>query len=408
MKKILLLFLTVLTLQTTVFAQTGISFIYINGSNSNDDKSYNWFVNGIEKLHPILKKQFEKNDRINELFLKNGEYQINNNPVIFFWGDKSQNNLLFVKKQLDISKALSPTMAYSVRELLASCLHDAIWVQKTHNMNKVLEELNTLVKSEYEKGNNIVLYGYSAGSFVTYEYLFNRMPYLNLDNLFENLNVNDNIKNYVKQHPKRNTCIAALQSGHIGVVSEDGKLLLDPEENLFKKSYDELDTATEQVCMPENSIKGIVNFASPLVLFYSDLADPDYELTYYNKLMLEYILEKGLFWLTVNYREDPLGFPTSQNLTNDEMSQIANIELTDPKGFVFDNSSIWSKRSFIFAHTSYWSTSKTLAKAIVKTYLYGYDFQYDPEFQQKVLNSRTYQKIKKDVNTDLKTKEKTL
>ena len=408
MKKILLLFLTVLTLQTTVFAQTGISFIYINGSNSNDDKSYNWFVNGIEKLHPILKKQFEKNDRINELFLKNGEYQINNNPVIFFWGDKSQNNLLFVKKQLDISKALSPTMAYSVRELLASCLHDAIWVQKTHNMNKVLEELNTLVKSEYEKGNNVVLYGYSAGSFVTYEYLFNRMPYLNLDNLFENLNVNDNIKNYVKQHPKRNTCIAALLSGHIGVVSEDGKLLLDPEENLFKKSYDELDTATEQVCMPENSIKGIVNFASPLVLFYSDLADPDYELTYYNKLMLEYILEKGLFWLTVNYREDPLGFPTSQNLTNDEMSQIANIELTDPKGFVFDNSSIWSKRSFIFAHTSYWSTSKTLAKAIVKTYLYGYDFQYDPEFQQKVLNSRTYQKIKKDVNTDLKTKEKTL
>lgn len=408
MKKILLLFLTVLTLQTTVFAQTGISFIYINGSNSNDDKSYNWFVNGIEKLHPILKKQFEKNDRINELFLKNGEYQINNNPVIFFWGDKSQNNLLFVKKQLDISKALSPTMAYSVRELLASCLHDAIWVQKTHNMNKVLEELNTLVKSEYEKGNNVVLYGYSAGSFVTYEYLFNRMPYLNLDNLFENLNVNDNIKNYVKQHPKRNTCIAALQSGHIGVVSEDGKLLLDPEENLFKKSYDELDTATEQVCMPENSVKGIVNFASPLVLFYSDLADPDYELTYYNKLMLEYILEKGLFWLTVNYREDPLGFPTSQNLTNDEMSQIANIELTDPKGFVFDNSSIWSKRSFIFAHTSYWSTSKTLAKAIVKTYLYGYDFQYDPEFQQKVLNSRTYQKIKKDVNTDLKTKEKTL
>lgn len=408
MKKILLLFLTVLTLQTTVFAQTGISFIYINGSNSNDDKSYNWFVNGIEKLHPILKKQFEKNDRINELFLKNGEYQINNNPVIFFWGDKSQNNLLFVKKQLDISKALSPTMAYSVRELLASCLHDAIWVQKTHNMNKVLEELNTLVKSEYEKGNNVVLYGYSAGSFVTYEYLFNRMPYLNLDNLFENLNVNDNIKNYVKQHPKRNTCIAALQSGHIGVVSEDGKLLFDPEENLFKKSYDELDTATEQVCMPENSVKGIVNFASPLVLFYSDLADPDYELTYYNKLMLEYILEKGLFWLTVNYREDPLGFPTSQNLTNDEMSQIANIELTDPKGFVFDNSSIWSKRSFIFAHTSYWSTSKTLAKAIVKTYLYGYDFQYDPEFQQKLLNSRTYQKIKKDVNTDLKTKEKTL
>lgn len=408
MKKILILILAIFALQTGTFAQTGISFVYINGSNSNDEKSYEWFVNGVQKLHPVLKKQFEKDDRITELFLQNGNYTINNDPVIFFWGDKSQNNLKYVKKQLDISKALSPTMAYTVREILASCLHDAIWVQKTHNMNKVLDELHTLVKSESQKGNSVVLYGYSAGSFVTYEYLFNRMPYLNLNNLFAKLDVNPNIKNYVKEHPKNNTCIAALQSGNIGVISEDGKLLFDPEENLFQKHYDNLDAVTAQVCMPENSVKGIVNFASPLVLFYSDLADPEYELTYYNKLMLKYIMEKGLFWLTVNYREDPLGFPTSQNLTSDEISQIADIEIENPKGFVFDNSSIWSKRSFIFAHTSYWSTRKTLAKAIAKTYLYGYDFQYDKEFQQKVINSRKYKKIQNDINKNENTKEEKL
>ena len=90
------------------------------------------------------------------------------------------------------------------------------------------------------------------------------------------------------------------------------------------------------------------------------------------------------------------------------MSQIADIEIENPKGFVFDNSSIWSKRSFIFAHTSYWSTRKTLAKAIAKTYLYGYDFQYDKEFQQKVINSRKYKKIQNDINKNENVKEEKL
>lgn len=400
MKKILSILFILLAFQLNAFAQNSISFVYINGSNNNDEKSQNWFLDGIQKLHPVMKKQFEENERTAELFLKNGEYKINEEPVIFFWGDKSQSNLEFVKEQLDISKALGPTLAYEVREILTACLHDAIWVQKKHNMNKVLEDLNTLVKSEYNKGNSLVLYGYSAGSFVTYEYLFNRLPYLNLNNLFESQNVKPDIKEYVKTHPKNNTCIAALQTGQIGIVSEDGKLMFDPDEKIFKEHYDKLDQATEQACMPENAVKGIVNFASPLVLFYSDLADPEYELTYYNKLMLKYILEKGLFWITVNYREDPLGFPTSRNLTIDEITRIANLEVNNPGGFVFDNSSIWSKRSFLFAHTSYWSTRKTLAKAIVKTYLYGYDFQYNPEFQQKVLNSGKYKKLQKDFSKE--------
>lgn len=73
-----------------------------------------------------------------------------------------------------------------------------------------------------------------------------------------------------------------------------------------------MDIATEKVCSPKGAVRGVVNFASPLVLFYSDLADSDYELTYYNKLMLKYIMENGLFMLTVNFREDPLGFPTSK------------------------------------------------------------------------------------------------
>lgn len=51
--------------------------------------------------------------------MKDGQYSINENPVIFFWGDKSKTDLEFVEQQLDISKAFSPTIAYGVRSLIA-------------------------------------------------------------------------------------------------------------------------------------------------------------------------------------------------------------------------------------------------------------------------------------------------
>ena len=387
MKKILGLILGLLLLQNICFAETGVSFVYINGSNNNDEKMTNWYIEGVQKLHPVLKEKFEKNKEIKEVFLNKPQYKINEDPVIFFWGDKSKNDLEFVQNQLDLSKAFSPTLAYKVRSMLAAYLHDAIWVQKQHNMLPILDDLNETIKTENEKGNKVVLYGYSAGSFVTYEYMFNKLPYINLENLSAALDFRENIKKLIKEQPVDNTCISALSKAKIGVVSENGNLLFRPADSINEENYLALKDATKAYCAPEDTLKGVVNFASPLVLFYSDLANPDYELNYYNKLMLKYIMEKGLFFLTVNYREDPLGFPSSRNLTIDEMEQLANIEINNPKGFIYDNSSVWSKRSVLFAHTSYWSARRTFSKAVVKAFTNGYRLQYDKEFQEKVLKN---------------------
>ena len=387
MKKILGLILGLLLLQNICFAETGVSFVYINGSNNNDEKMTNWYIEGVQKLHPVLKEKFEKNKEIKEVFLDKPQYKINEDPVIFFWGDKSKNDLEFVQNQLDLSKAFSPTLAYKVRSMLAAYLHDAIWVQKQHNMLPILDDLNETIKTENEKGNKVVLYGYSAGSFVTYEYMFNKLPYINLENLSAALDFRENIKKLIKEQPVDNTCISALSKAKIGVVSENGNLLFRPADSINEENYLALKDATKAYCAPEDTLKGVVNFASPLVLFYSDLANSDYELNYYNKLMLKYIMEKGLFFLTVNYREDPLGFPSSRNLTIDEMEQLANIEINNPKGFIYDNSSVWSKRSVLFAHTSYWSARRTFSKAVVKAFTNGYRLQYDKEFQEKVLKN---------------------
>ena len=386
MKKILLLFSIMLCFQNISFsAQTNISFVYINGSNNNDEKMKTWYEKGVRKLHPVLKKRFEKNRDTKKWFNeKTGIYHINDEPVIFFWGHRSKNDLAFVKEKLDLSKAISSTMSYVVRNMLTSYLHDAIWVQKTHNMNPIVDNLNDVVKAEAAKGNEVILYGYSAGTFITYNYLLNKLPYLNLVDLFNVLKVNDSTKQFIKENPKKNTCISALADAHIGIVSTDGHLYLDPSED-FKTNYMNLDKSTENVCAPVGSLKGIVNFASPLVLFYSDAADPDYEFTYYNKLMMQYIMDNGLFWLTVNFREDPLGFPTTKNLTPSEMSEISGVNFTNPSGMIYDNSGVWSKRPFLFAHTAYWNARRPFANAIVKTLVKGMRFNYDEDYQMQVL-----------------------
>lgn len=375
MKKILGIILGLILMQNICFA--GVSFLYINGSNNNDEKTKKWFETGVQKLHPTLKQKFEKNTEINTFFENNPEYKINEQPVIFFWGDKSKNDLEFVQKQLDLTKALCPTLAYTVRSIFASCLHDAIWVQKQHNMLPILDDLNEKVIEEKEKGNKVILYGYSAGTFITYEYMFNKLRYINPQALFNAIDVDDNVRKFVKENPVENTCISALSKAGIGTVSQEGHLLFN-KSNL-EENYLKIQQATQTACAPKDTLQGIVNFASPLVLFYSDLADPDYELNYYNKLMTKYIIEQGLFFITVNYREDPLGFPTSRNLTLDEMQKVMNVEFIEPKGFIYDNSTVWSKRPFMFAHTSYWSSRRAFSNAVVKAFIEGYKNTKDGE-----------------------------
>ena len=197
MKKILCLLMAIFLFQNVSLASGNVSFLYINGSNNNDEKMKNWFEKGVTKLHPVMKKSFEKNQEASALLLKNGQYSINSDARIFFWGDKSKNDLEFVEQQLDLSKAFSPTIAYGVRSLMAGFLHDAIWVQKSHHMLPIVDDLHQTVVDEYNNGNQVILFGYSAGSFITYEYLFNKLPYLNAEDLFDVAGADEDARRFI-------------------------------------------------------------------------------------------------------------------------------------------------------------------------------------------------------------------
>lgn len=369
--------------QNVSLASGNVSFLYINGSNNNDEKMKNWFEKGVTKLHPVMKKSFEKNQEASALLLKNGQYSINSDARIFFWGDKSKNDLEFVEQQLDLSKAFSPTIAYGVRSLMAGFLHDAIWVQKSHHMLPIVDDLHKNVVDEYNNGNQVILFGYSAGSFITYEYLFNKLPYLNAEDLFDVAGADADARKFISENPRKNTCISAISKAGLGAVTSDGRLRFNKDKESFKQMYLKLDEFTENACVPQGAVKGIVNFASPLVLFYSDLADSDYELTYYNRFMLKYMLENNLFMLTVNFKEDPMGFPTTKNLTVKELSEKAKIDVINPSGFVYDNSTVWSRRTFLLAHTSYWTARKIFSKAVAQSFVDGYKYMLNKEIEVK-------------------------
>lgn len=383
MKKILCLLMAIFLFQNVSLASGNVSFLYINGSNNNDEKMKNWFEKGVTKLHPVMKKSFEKNQEASALLLKNGQYSINSDARIFFWGDKSKNDLEFVEQQLDLSKAFSPTIAYGVRSLMAGFLHDAIWVQKSHHMLPIVDDLHQTVVDEYNNGNQVILFGYSAGSFITYEYLFNKLPYLNAEDLFDVAGADEDARRFISENPRKNTCISAISKAGLGAVTSDGRLRFNKDKESFKQMYLKLDEFTENACVPQGAVKGIVNFASPLVLFYSDLADSDYELTYYNRFMLKYMLENNLFMLTVNFKEDPMGFPTTKNLTVKELSEKAKIDVINPSGFVYDNSTVWSRRTFLLAHTSYWTARKIFSKAVAQSFVDGYKYMLDKQIEVK-------------------------
>lgn len=62
MKKFLVSIFLVFLFGTSSFGADNVSFIYINGSNNNDEKMANWYEKGVKKLHPVLRKNFSRTE----------------------------------------------------------------------------------------------------------------------------------------------------------------------------------------------------------------------------------------------------------------------------------------------------------------------------------------------------------
>ena len=371
MKKIILLLFIFISFSQTLLASEEIQFIYINGSNNNDKKMTKWFFSGVEKMHPEMMNAFNASSFIKKEFLEDGKYKISEKPETFFWGDRSNEQIESLNTELTLTKMFSPKLAQTVRSVLAHCLHDAIWVSHYRNMHPVISDLHKQVLKNHNEGKSVVLLGYSAGAFVTYEYMFNKLQNIDVVDYYNQSEVSSEFLRFVIDNKQNNTCIDALIDSGLAVYSADGRLV-PIESATTRNTYLNLDKYTCQSCIPKDTLKGVINFASPLVLFYSDISNPSYPLTYYNKLLYKYILENDMFWLTVNYADDPLGYPTTKNISYKDLKEKIDIDIIPNQGFLYSKSTAKSRRTFIGAHTSYWATAKKFSKSVVEAYIEGH------------------------------------
>lgn len=376
LKKILFLLIIFFVVKNPCFAQTYVDFIYINGSNNNNPKMYNWFIKGINKFHPTLKQYLESDEYAKKYMLKDGQYTILPAPSNFFWGYKSHQDLMFMKSKADMLRSISPIVAFFVRNTISDIMHDAIWVQKPHNMLPIVDDLDKQVKKDYKKGNKVILLGYSAGCFVTFEYLFTKMPYINIAEFFEKENLSEDLRQMINKNHRKNTCMMAFVGSNLTNASPMDKITVNTNKSEFIDAYMNMDAFTDRYCVPDDEVIGVINYASPLPLFYSDMADRKFGTFQYLHLMYKYLIEHEFFFLTVNYADDPLGFPNGVNYTNKQIKNVTNLNFDEEKGFFYDYSKALSWRTFAGAHTSYWSTRKHFSKVITKAYKEGREFQY--------------------------------
>lgn len=377
MRKFLLFILLFASLTNTCYAQGKINFIYINGSNTNDEKQKNWFFSGVEKFHPIFVKKILGDDFMSKNLAQEGKYTISNEPNYLFWGDLTKYEIERLNKDINILKRTSPRLAQFTRRFISMCFHDAIWISKFPNMMPVLDILQEQILEADKNGDKVVLMGYSAGTFVTYQYFLTKLPVIEIKKIVEQLNVTGKQDEFDKSTKCKNTCLDALFRADILTYNLTGGLVANPNDILLKQGLANIDNYTDKYCAPKDTIKGVVNYASPIALFYSDLADPKYKTEQISTLAYKYLIENNIFFLNVNYADDPLGIPVSKNLTFEETKNITNLPIAKGGGFYYDKSDIASPRPFFLAHTSYWATAKKFSDTIIKAYNEGYSYFYN-------------------------------
>ena len=380
---ILVFFMLIVVSTQTAFCEeaqkTKIKFIYLHGSNCNKQKDFDLFRKQISNLHKYVVKNFNKNEVVKENLLENGTLSIDETPDVFIWGDRSKEEINMLYDLLDVSKLFSPKLAQLTRSILGHCLHDAIWVQQYYNMNPILNDLHKEVMSEQSKGNKVVLLGYSAGTFITLRYILTYSPIVDskmfLKEFIVNLTDADRLK-MDKINPDK-TCINAILSMDSIYLKETEKdVLIRVDEKNFIKEYSKMNEITKQACYDDNKFKGVINFGSPLFLFSSSLTNPQTELGQYSISNLANYISKGHFWLSLNFKEDPLGFSDGSDYYYSSVEEFLGKPIESKQGFIYDNSKMSANRPFFMAHYAYLTRYKMFAKNMAKSFAEAYKIFY--------------------------------
>ena len=74
-----------------------------------------------------------------------------------------------------------------------------------------------------------------------------------------------------------------------------------------------------------------------------------------NDLLIKYIVENNMFFLTVNYKDDPFGVKALKKL---EYSTFRTQNVKNGSGFIYEYNNFKSYKTFLKAHNAYWTSRK--------------------------------------------------
>lgn len=353
-----------------------VDIIYIHGAYETRDA----FNKSVRNVHDDMVKQIQNDPLMHKKLLDNGEKKIGEKEIIFFWADQTEENLKMLDKALAYVKNVGSIIAQFGRETLSHLLHDAIWISKPVNYTPLLNDLNTIVKNEYATGNQIILYGYSAGSLLASEYLTQKMPIIDINdikNVDDNSYVGKYFANTIKKQQFKPTCLDALEESKILFYTANDEFVANPDIAYLKKEFPRLDVYTDKYCSPQNAVKGIVVFGAPLTIFESSAAKEGSSSNMLLQLAIKYLVENDVFFLVVNYENDFIGMPLAAKPTLKDLQNSKNLGTITPNdGFLYDASGVKCRTNIFSSHMAYWSNGKRFAKSIVKAYNDGYKFFY--------------------------------
>ena len=348
-----------------------IQFIYLHGTGNNSIESEATFFNKTNKLHSYMKPVFEGSLLIKEHFLKNGAYTIAEMSIPFYWGDKTRELVESLNTNLEYTQRKF-SLHQAIRSKIIHVLHDAVWFSQEHSKHIVLDSLHSKVSNSVKGNDGFVLFGHSAGSLITFDYLKYRLPIFNLPEVFQYNNVDLTGIN-LNDHTQ-NTCLQAFLNSELARFDEDGQI--KPAKELSDKSYlnerlKVLDVITPTTCIPDGKLRGVVTFGSPIAIFFSESMVEGREKRLVQKLV-KYVYDNDIFWLHINHIDDAIGVALAQKSIDANIAALKSSGDTSKTGFIENNNNKHAGATVINAHMWYWKKPKSFAKLVVETYETGY------------------------------------
>lgn len=353
-----------------------VDIIYIHGAYETREA----FNKSVRNVHADMVKQIQNDPFMYKNLLENGKKRIGTKPVIFFWADKTEENLKTLDKALEYVKNVGSKIARFGRKTLSHLLHDAIWISKPVNSTPLLNDLNKVVKQEYSQGNQVILYGYSAGSLLAASYMTQKLPVININEIKhsdDNSYIGKYFAKIIKNHKFKPTCLDALKESKILFYTDNDEFVTNPDINYLKKEFPNLDNYTDMYCSPKDAVKGFVVFGAPLTIFDSSASKQGSSSNQLFLLAIKYLVENDIFFLVVNYENDFIGMPLAGKPTFKDLQEYQMPDVITPNGgFLYDASGVPCRSNVFSSHMAYWSNGKRFAKSIVKSYNDGYKYFY--------------------------------